>query len=334
MSRTFGCGSVNRFEKKRELKERMLAWLAGKLGVGPSLGDVYYLASDGGAMEANLLAMGISSDNIFHSFYTAEDALTTGQNDVLCVCRETFTETLETDWDKSLCHVVGLGGAQHSGFDVGTIITTSTATVGAVIHNTGTGNQFHDVTVTNAGAAATALTAFHNNGPGTKMVGCQIVGMLGATACDTALASSLQISANGYYFYAENCIIGTVDAQIQGSDTNAPIYFAGTGLASDGEFRKCRIQTLIDTATRPLIYVAAQSMGPGWVFDQCVLYAFCVNHTTAMNQAVSDADIHTHDILFMNCAGVNITDWKTDAGMVWANSSDAGTAGGIAVAQT
>ena len=77
-----------------------------------------------------------------------------------------------------------------------------------------------------------------------------------------------------------------------------------------------------------------RAWGPVGFFDDCILYAFCVNHTVAMTQAVSDADIHTHDILFHNCAGINITDWKTDAGMVWASSADGATAGGIAIVAT
>lgn len=276
----------------------------------------------------------VDDEHIVTTLAAAYTLCTTNQGDNVLVYPGTYTTTAELAWDKDYTLVYGMGGPQQSGFDQGTIITTTTATVGAVINNTGDKTRWHNLTITNQGAAATALTAFLNNGPGTRMEGCQIVGMLGATACDTALASSLQISANGYYFYAENCVIGTYNGQIQGSDTNAPIYFAGTGLASDGMFRKCIIQTQIDAATRPMIYVAAQSMGPGWFFDGCILYAFCVNHTTAMNQAVSDADIHTHDILFHNCAGVNITDWKTDAGMVWASAADAGTAGGIAVQST
>jgi hypothetical protein len=304
-------------------------------GLGP--GEVFHLVAAKASTDPYyywLYKQGVADSHIFSTLASAYTNCTTNRGDNILVYPGTYTTTSELDWDKDNTTVYGMGGPQHSGFDMGTIITTSTATVGAVIHNTADKTKWFNVTITNQGAAATALTAFHNAGPGTRMVGCQIVGMLGATACDTALASSLQISANGYYFYAENCVIGTVNGQPQGSDTAAPIYFSGTGLASDGMFRKCLIQTQIAAATRPMIYVAAQSMGPGWIFDDCVLYAFAINHAVKMNQAVSDADIHTHDILFHNCAGVNITDWKTDDGMVWSSSPDAGTAGGIAVVST
>lgn len=322
------------YDRKRELRDKMLAYLADKLSVGPSLGKVFYLATADGAMEANLLDMGVKSSEIFHSLYTAEDAMTSGQNDVLCVTYGTYTETLETDWDKSSCHIVGLQGPQQSGFDVGTIITTSTATVGAVIHNSGTRNQFHDITVTNAGAAATALTAFNNAGPGTRMKGCQIVGMLGATACDTALASSLQMSASGYYFHCEDTIIGTTDSQALGSDTAAPLYYVAGAMVSDNIFKNCLIQGYIAAATRVLVYIGQTGCDRQQIFDGCTFYSFSVNHGTAMTQAISDANTSTHDIIIKGCAGIGITDWTTDANMTYCSSPDAGTAGGIGVAQT
>ena len=139
----------------------------------------------------------VDDEHIFTTPSTAYDAMTTAQGDNLLVYPGTYTTTAELDWDKDYTLVYGMGGPQNSGYDLGTIITTATATVGATIHNTGDKTRWYNVTISNSGAAATALTAFNNAGPGTRMVGCQIVGMLGATACDTALASSLQISANG-----------------------------------------------------------------------------------------------------------------------------------------
>jgi hypothetical protein len=330
----------SRYNKERDFHNNLINWLGSILGIGPALGDVYFLASNGGAYEANLLECGVHSDKIFHSFYTAEDALTSGQNDVLCVAPETFTETLETDWDKTRTHVVGMGGPQNAGPDVGTIITTATATVGATIHNTGTCNQFHNITVTNSGAAATALTAFKNAGPGTRLINSQFVGMMGATACDTTLASSLEIAAGGYYFYAEGCTIGTTDYQIQGSDTNAPILFSNTtggGAPSDGKFYKCSIKTYVAATTRGLIHIAsAVAIDRDWLFEKCLFYSFSVNHGFTTAQVVTPtANPSTYDLTFKDCAGINVTDWVTDTNScIWSSSPDAGTAGGIGVAQT
>lgn len=325
----------SRFDRKRELKERMLAWIAAKLGVGPALGNIFYVVPADSLYEANLLGMGIKSSEIVHTLADGEDLLTTGQNDVLCVAGQTIiSETAECDWDKSYTHMVGLGGPQNSGFDVGTGFTTTTATVGAIIHNTGTGNQFHDVTITNAGAAATALTAFNNAGPRTVLKGCQIVGMLGATACDTTLASSLQMSANGYYFKAEDCIFGTTDGQTQGSDTNAPIYYVAGAMVSDNLFKHCLIQSQVAAATRVLVYVAQTGCDRQQIFEDCTFYAFAANHAVTMTQAIKDSNTSTHDIIIKDCAGIGITDWTTDANMTYSSSPDAGTAGGIGVAQT
>jgi hypothetical protein len=337
MARVFNEGS--RWDRKRELKDRMLAWLAAKLGVGPSLGNVYYVAVADSLYEANLLGMGIKSSEIVHSLAAGEDLLTTGQNDVLCVAGGSIiTETAECDWDKSMTHLVGLGGPQKASPDVGTGFTNATATVGAVIHNTGTGNQFHDITLTNAGAGAAALTAFKNAGPGTFLKGCQIVGMMGATACDTTLASSLEIAINGYYFQAEDCVFGTSDYQAQGSDTNGVLLFSCTTSSSrpsDGLFRNCKFNTQIAAATRCMIYMASEGLDRDWTFDNCIFYAFATNHAVAMNQVLGGTCGSTHDITFKHCAGINITAWKTDTdGCTWTIEGDSTVKGGVGIAST
>jgi hypothetical protein len=99
-------------------------------------------------------------------------------------------------------------------------------------------------------------------------------------------------------------------------------------------FKNCLIQTKIDTATRALVYIASVGCDRQWVFDGCTFYSFSVNHGTTMTQAFSDTNTSTHDIILKNCAGVGMTDWTTDANMTYSCSPDAGTAGGIGVAQT
>jgi len=337
MARVFNEGS--RFDRKRELKDRMLAWISYKLGVGPSLGNVYYVAVADSLYEDNLLAMGIKSSEIVASLALGEDLLTTGQNDVLCVAGGSIiTETASCTWDKSMTHMVGLGGPQKASPDIGTGFTNATATVANVINNTGTGNQFHDVTLTNAGAGASALTAFKNNGPGTFLSGCQIVGMMGATACDTTLASSLEIASSGYYFEARDCVFGTSDYQTQGSDTNGVVLFSNTTVGarpSDGIFKRCQFKTWIAAASRCIIYMASEGLDRDWTFDDCIFYAFATNHAVAMNQVVGGTCSSTHDITFKHCAGINITAWKTDTdGCTWTVSPDATAKGGVTIAST
>jgi hypothetical protein len=329
----------SRFDRKRELKERMLAWIAAKLGVGPALGNIYYVVDADSLYEANLLGMGIKSSEIVHSLIDGEDLLTTGQNDVLCVAGSSIiTETESCTWDKSYTHMVGLGGPQKASPDVGTGFTTATATVAAIVNNTGTGNQFHDVTLTNAGAAAACLTAFKNAGPGTFLKGCQIIGMMGATACDTTLASSLEIAASGYYFEAQDCVFGTSDYQAQGSDTNAVVLFSNTtggSAPSDGIFKRCSFKTQIAASTRCMIYLATAGMDRDWVFDNCIFYAYATNHAVVMDQVVGGTLASTHDLVFKHCAGINITAWKTDTdACTWTVGPDSTAKGGVTIAST
>jgi hypothetical protein len=326
----------SRFDRKRELKERMLAWIAAKLGVGPALGNIYYVVDADSLYEANLLGMGIKSSEIVHSLIDGEDLLTTGQNDVLCVAGSSIiTETESCTWDKSYTHMVGLGGPQKASPDVGTGFTTATATVAAIVNNTGTGNQFHDVTLTNAGAGAAAVAAFTNNGPGTYLKGCQIVGIMGATACDTAYAGSLRIGSSGYYFEADGCVFGTTDYQPHGDDAVGAVVFAGTSRPSDGIFKNCKFLAQIAASTRCLIVIKNGGMDRDWVFDRCIFYAFATNHTVAMDQVVNSAEAGTHDLTFSYCTGINITAWKTDTdACTWTVGPDSTAKGGVTIAST
>lgn len=304
--------------KKTDL-ERSFHWLSQVLGIGPGLGDVFFVAASGGAYESWLKYCGVGGDHLFTTVAAAYAAATTDRNDVICKEPGLETVTAGITWAKNRTHLVGLGGPQQKGLESGTGLYTVTGTVAALITNTGINNQFHNITLGNAGPAATALTAFRNTGYGTRLINSQFIGMMGATACDTTLASSLEIGTGGYYFYAENCQIGSTDFGLQGSDTNAPLVFTGGGQPSDGRFYRCNFSTYIAAATRPLIYVAAQSVDRDWVFDQCEFYAFSVNHAVAANQVISNQCGHSHDFLFKYCSTINVTAIQTTASAyVWA----------------
>ena len=134
--------------------------------LGP--GEVFHLVAAKASTDPYydyLYRNSVDDGHIFSTLAAAYAACTTNQGDNILVYPGTYTTTAELDWDKDHTTVYGMGGPQNSGFDVGTIITTSTATVGATIHNTADKTKWYNVTITNSGAAATALTAFHNNGP-------------------------------------------------------------------------------------------------------------------------------------------------------------------------
>ena len=340
MSRNFE--STNRWVSKRNFQNYMITWLGGLLGVGPALGEVFFVASSSSQYYDWLLNCGVKSDRIVDTLYEGEALMTADQNDVLCVCPGTYTETVETDWDKRYTHIVGLGGPNIRGYDTyGTQFYTSTVTVARIIEVTGQRCQFHNVTFANNGANATCLSAMYINAYGIRLKNCQIIGMMASTQCDTTKANSLNLGPYASYLDAEDCIIGTSEWATQGSDTNAPLYFSsasGGTMPQEGRFTRCSFRTQIAAATRPIVYAERTGIGRDWVFDRCEFYAFASAHSVACTQAFQRASGSpmTNDVVFKDCVGYNVTAFMSSAdGCTWASGGGAAAAKtGIAIAAT
>jgi hypothetical protein len=315
-------------------------WLMNVLGFGPGIGDVFYVCTDGGTYHAWLADdLKVPDDNIFHTVALAYAATTSNRNDVVCKYPGIETVTAELNWSNSRTHLVGLGGPQQKGYESGTGLTSSTITVANVIHNTGVNNQFHNITVMNAGGNAACLSAFKNAGYGTRMIGCQIIGCAEtATQGKTALANSLAIASGGYYFYAENCNFGSTDFGALGADTACVLLFEADGMSSDGKFVACNFGAMIDATTRPLIYVGSNGIDRDWIFDRCEFYAFSTNHTYKMAQVVTNQDAvpSTYDMVFKDCCAINVTAFRTASnGCTWASGGGAAASKtGVAIITT
>ena len=330
--------SRNRWINKRNFKNFLVPWLGNTLGIGPNIGEVFFVAESGSTWEDNLLSYGVHSSEIATGLVAGEDLLTAGQNDVLCVCPGTYTETAETDWDKRYTHMVGLGGPNIRGYDTyGTQFYTTTATVARIVDLTGARCQFHNVSFANNGTGAAALSSFVVNAYGTRLKNCQFIGMMASTQCDTAKANSLDIADNASYLDAENCQIGTSEWALQGADTNAPLYFSGVSgtMPTNGRFTNCKFATYQAATTRAMILTAGQnSVGRDWVFEGCEFYAFAVNHATVMAEVLVNTGgvPSTHDIVFKNCTAINCTGFRTDSnGCTWTTGAASNEKGGVAV---
>jgi hypothetical protein len=320
--------------KRRHLSPAFEQWLVSTLGLGPGIGDVFYVAASGTQYETWCKKQGADSDHLFTTVAAAYAATTSNRNDIVLKYPGIETVTAELDWANSRTHLVGLGGPQQKGYESGTGLYSSTITVANVIHNTGVNNQFHNITVMNAGANATCLSAFKNAGYGTRLIGCQVIGCAAATQAATALANSLAIAAGGYYFYAENCNFGSTDFGTLGADTASVLLFEASGMCSDGKFVNCNFGAQIDATTRTLIYIGTDGIDRDWIFDRCEFYAFAANHAYTMAQVVTNqaAVPSTYDMLFKDCHAINCTGWRTDSnGCTWTTQPAGNEKGGIAV---
>jgi len=318
--------------------DRLMYYLGTALQMPIGSGDVFFVAASGSAYEDWYQRMGVDSDHLFTTVAAAYAATTTDRNDVVVKEPGIETVTAELDWSNSRTHLFGLGGPQQKGYESGTGLYSSTITVANVIHNTGTNNQFHNITVMNAGANATCLSAFKNAGYGTRMIGCQIIGCAAATQSATALANSLAIASGGYYFYAENCNFGSTDFGTLGADTACVLLFEAGGACSDGKFVACNFGAMIDATTRTLIYIGTTGIDRDWIFDRCEFYAFAANHAYVMAQVVTNqtASPSTYDMVFKDCVAINCTAYRTASnGCTWASGGGAAAAKtGVAIVTT
>ena len=326
--------------RKEHLNFSLTNWLMNTLGLGPGIGDVFYLCVSGGAYHAWLTDdLKADGDHIFHTLAAAYAATTNARNDVILAYPGTYTVTAELDWANRYTHLVGVGGPNIRGYDTyGTQFYTTTATVARLIDLTGERCQFHNVTFANNGANNACLTSFAVRGYGATLKNSQFIGMMNNTQGACTLASSLEIAGGGSYLEAENCIIGTTEWGLQASDTNAPLYFsAAEELPADMKFTNCKVQSYIAATTRALIYAASQNaINRDVVFDRCEFYAFSINHAVKCAQViVTPGSPSTHDVLFKDCAAINCTAYRTASnGCTWATGAAAASKSGVAIVTT
>jgi hypothetical protein len=310
--------------------------------IGAGVGELFYVVGTTGQTDAYywlLKKRGVRDSVIFTTVAGAYAATTSARNDVVLQYPGIQTVTAELDWANTRTHWIGLDGPQRKGYESGTGLYSSTITVANVVHNTGVGNQFHNITVMNAGGNAACLSAFKNAGYGTKLYGCQIIGAAeSATQAKTALANSLEIANGGYYFYAENCNFGSTDFVTLGADTATVLLFGSDGMSSDGKFVACNFSAAIDATTRALIYIRSNGIDRDWIFDRCEFYAFSTNHTYTMAQVVTNqaAVPSTYDMVFKDCTAINVTAYRTASnGCTWASGGGAAAAKtGVAIVTT
>jgi len=327
--------------KKRDLKPYVMQWLANKLGLGLSIGDIYYVAASGGLWEANLLENGVPSNEIFSTVTAGEDALTGGQHDVLCVTPGVYDEDATITWDKSHTHMVGLSGPpQHSEWSIPNVSIYTDATDNAsVLTVTGHYCQFHNFAVSNYGNNAACLTAVTINGYGNYFSFVDMIGAMLAAQIAVVAASSLYFGADGANSLLEDCNIGSSAWATRTVANSGVIRYTGTaggGGPSNSTLRRCNINSRAETNTMAMVALPANNCcARGWLYDQCHFNNFWVNHGGTLLSAFYDNCGTTHDITLRNCSAQGIARWYTaDNGSLFTIGANSASAGGIAAEAT
>lgn len=333
--------------EKRWLQPYVMNWLISHLGLGMAVGNIFYVATDGGTWETLLENNGVPDSKIYHKVSTALAVCTTNQNDVVLVTPGAHVETAEVDWSLSSTHLVGLG--RPPGFSdytmAGCHMYSTTTSVANALHVTGNNCQFINVGITNAGNNAACLYGLKLAGYGNTFRGCSMMGIMAANQISTAAAASVLIASLSSDYLFEDCVIGQNCWGARTTANQGQVYYGGTtesGLGAgngpqNGLWRRCTFLSQGTTTTVPMIYTApggTEAMDRYHMFEDC-LFANYSGSDAAISAVFSDGCLTWHNIILRRCTAVGYDEWQkndlgTHPGYISADMPITGLAGGHA----
>ncbi len=303
-------------KRGRGLDPAVMVWLMTTLQVGPGIGDVHLLVKEGTAFESWARDdLRVEPSHLHFDFAAAEDALTAGRNDTLLVYPGAHAVTVEVAWDKDNTHIVGLGGpVQWTDYsEPGVAIYTATNTVVDTIDITGDFCQFHNVNISNAGAANTCVSAVNNDGYGNYFKNVVFQGNMTSQQAGNANCASLIIDGKGYSCLFENCTIG--DNQWATISAGCQLLFATSAQGPpNGVFRRCLFLAHIETTASVYMVIlrltaGGDSLGRHWLFDECHFTNFWTNWADQLDECFNSGCSSTHNLMLRNCSSQGIDKW-------------------------
>ncbi len=275
------------------------------LGIGPGIGDVFFLCEDGSHHHAWLAEdQKIPGDHIFHTLPLAYAATTHERNDVVLAFPGTYTQTAEITWAKSSTHLVGVGSPnQRIPATAGTTGNVYFPCVSAMTEEfliTGHHCQFHNFSTYLS--TPTGIADVRVQGRNTRLKG-----MFMKSGQD---ATQLVSPILGYGLYADGGAAGycnglTVEGCHIGDPRNTVrtaggmIYMKGiTNAGMCIEFKDCFISGWSETAAASAVFC----MGPEPVrgcdryvlWQDCTFYNFYTNLGGILTEVITDTMNTTH----------------------------------------
>jgi len=322
--------------KKRNLDSSLIQWIMTQTGLGPGIGEVFYVAPTASAtsqFKTQLESMNVESGSIYATPTAAEAAMVAYRNDVMLVAPAAYAQTASITWDKAFSHMLGMGGPNVGGdySEYGCALYTTTANVAEIINITGQNCIFNGLIFNNVGADADNVTAVKLDKYGCVFKDCHIAGTMAATQSAAVLANSLQIEYDGMYPIFDHCIIGQ-DVWSERTGANAGVILFKDGQTNGGIFRDCQILSRSETATCAFVsVVGANKLGRGWTFRNCDFNNYTTG--TKMNQAFYESasnSIGDRQIVLVNCSLNGCDAWQdSDNATIVGTMPVANAAGGL-----
>jgi hypothetical protein len=318
---------------KRYIQTHVLNWLTNELGIGPAIGNVFYMAQAGTAMESMLLANGVPDSMIYHTLATAYAVTTAAQNDVVLITPGLYTETTMTTWANSCTHLIGLGGSnqrcvRQGGGDYSVAIrNTATTGLDAILYVTGHNCQFMGFDMQNDYNSDTNRTDLKIGGRNLYFKNCCFRGGDSANQINhddaglSVLFADVAGAGNGCRF--DRCHFGN-----SSNDTKTAgfvMMFEGTHANTTGyfiEFDKCVFEMRCETGTSTAVGLVNFNAVGGtdrytW-FKDCLFYNFWQNHGGSLAYVMVQESGYTHDIILDNCVAHGFTAWANNNAHIFA----------------
>jgi len=310
---------------RRDL-DRTMNWLCQVLGIGPGLGDVFFVAASGSAYEAWLKKIGVYNDHLFTTIAAGYAALTADRNDILCVSPEAHVQTAEIDWAKSQSHLVGLGGPMRVSdyYCAGVMIYTATASVANLLHVTGNNCQFHNIGVYNNGANAANVSALKvgatTTGYNNKFFNSHFCGLMNSTQLAVETAASIRIASGSSDYYFKNCVIGHNCWGARTTAKQGQVYYGGTTESGagagygpqNGTWEDCLFLSQGTTTTCVMVRVEEggnEAMDRTHFFKKCTFDNWPGSAAT-ITQVFDDDCLTWHHVRLIDCSAHGYSEWQ------------------------
>jgi len=332
--------------KKRNLDPSLIQWIMTQTGLGPGVGEIFYVAADSSATSqyrTQLESMGVDSGSIYTLPSLAYAATVPYRNDVILITPGTYTETEKITWANAQTHMIGIGNPTwRQGGKIR--IQTTTEDVDAVIDVTGTGVHFQGFNITQNGAFAANVTALRLSSTYFSASQLDLRGHLQSAVAGIEGASSLEFahgSSLGFGSTFKDCNFGTGSGATRtasGATTNGVIYFATASQngspAAYTEFHNCRVLSRAETAATSMVKFVTGSFSTDRyvLWNDCLFYNFWMNKNGTLESCFyfdSTTAGSPYQILTKSTL-VGVDEWvDQDSGHVLSDMPVTGTGGGL-----
>jgi hypothetical protein len=319
--------------KKRNLAPDLVNWIQTQSGLGPGVGDVFFLCpADSSTIQFKkwLMTQGVDETHYGTSLDKLYARMADGRNDVLVVYPGSHAPTAAFTWSKSYTHMIGACSPVITGQR--SRIVSSGDAMSPLFTLSGNGCIIKNIMFSNDGAhATTAAICAKVTGARNYFENVTFRHTSATAIVDNSLRELVMNSADGENYFVK-CTIG-YDSNDAVAGDGICIDFQGTVESSHNTFDQC-IMLFYGSADAIFLKMAA-SATTGWtLFRNC---DFINNELGSMDPMTTGFSIAGPNgiINLKNCSFIGVTDLETsDSNLVFTDNVGGAATGGLQIIAT